>query len=31
MAFEDVIAHMVRVDVERLRSGAEESSTYLTP
>ncbi|MBU2110849.1 MAG: GDP-mannose 4,6-dehydratase, partial [Actinobacteria bacterium] len=31
VAFEDVIAHMVRVDVERLRSGAEESSAYLTP
>jgi GDPmannose 4,6-dehydratase len=28
--FEDVIAHMVRVDVERLRSGVEESPAYLS-
>jgi GDPmannose 4,6-dehydratase len=29
--FEDVIAHMVRVDVERLRTGVEESAGYLQP
>ena len=29
VAFEDVIAHMVRVDVERLRSKREESAGYL--
>ncbi len=31
VAFEDVIAHMVRVDVERLRSEREESAGYLLP
>ncbi|WP_309649357.1 GDP-mannose 4,6-dehydratase [Nocardioides sp.] len=30
-SFEDVVAQMVRVDLERLRSGVEESPAYLTP
>ena len=30
-SFEDVIEHMVRVDVERLSSGVEESVSYLYP
>lgn len=29
--FEQVVAHMVRVDLARLRSGVEESPTYLSP
>ncbi|WP_193614588.1 GDP-mannose 4,6-dehydratase [Nocardioides lijunqiniae] len=29
--FEDVVAHMVRVDLARLRSGVEESPEYLHP
>ena len=29
--FEDVIAHMVAVDVRRLETGVEESATYLSP
>ena len=29
--FEDVIAHMVRVDVRRLETGVEESADYLVP
>jgi GDPmannose 4,6-dehydratase len=29
--FEDVVAHMVRVDLTRLRSGVEESPEYLYP
>lgn len=31
VAFEDVVAHMVRVDVERLHSGLEEDAAYLLP
>ena len=30
-SFEEVIGHMVRVDMERLRSGVEESPAYLHP
>lgn len=29
--FEAIIEHMVRTDIERLRSGVEESTTYLFP
>lgn len=31
LSFEDVIAHMVRVDVQRLESGVEEDLAYLHP
>lgn len=31
MSFEQVIEHMVHADIARLRSGVEESPTYLTP
>ena len=30
-SFTDVIGHMVRVDMERLRTGVEESASYLYP
>ena len=31
VGLDEVVAHMVRVDVERLRSGVEESPAYLFP
>ncbi|NHC23856.1 NAD-dependent epimerase/dehydratase family protein [Nocardioides sp. IC4_145] len=31
VSFEDMVEHMVRVDVERLRSGVDESPAYLLP
>jgi GDPmannose 4,6-dehydratase len=31
LGFEEVIEHMVRADIARLRSGVEESTDYLTP
>ncbi|GGO79181.1 GDP-mannose 4,6-dehydratase [Nocardioides deserti] len=31
VSFEEMVEHMVRVDVERLRSGIDESPTYLVP
>ncbi|GEP39802.1 GDP-mannose 4,6-dehydratase [Nocardioides psychrotolerans] len=31
LSFEQVVGHMVRTDLERLRSGVEESPAYLSP